>query len=130
MIAVKRPIIEPWQICDFSNGDKSLHEFYCKVLGIVATVVSLINSHGGAVRELPNKTNRISLWKKCGILVSLNSVSFILGFCPLSDCHEWSPAPISACLRHGPRSYFCSECCNGGESTVAPRVNRSLAPTH
>jgi len=48
----------------------------------------------------------------------------------LSECHEWSAAPISACLRRGPRSYFRSECCTGGESMAAPRVNCFLAPIH
>jgi len=42
---------------------------YCKVLGIVATLVSLIDSLGGAVRKLSNKRkqNPISekAWHRC-----------------------------------------------------------------
>jgi len=32
-----------------------------------------------------------------------------------SECHEWSAAPISACLRRGPIGYFRNECCTGGK---------------
>jgi len=46
------------------------------------------------------------------------------------ECHEWSAAPISARLGQGVRGYFRGECCIGGKSTAAPRVNRFLAPTH
>jgi len=48
----------------------------------------------------------------------------------LSKRHKWSAAPISACLRRGPRGCFCSECCTGSESVAAPRLNCSLPPTH
>jgi len=47
----------------------------------------------------------------------------------LSECHDWSAAPISAYLRLGQRGYFRSECCIGGESIAAPRVNRFLQPS-
>jgi len=43
-----------------------------------------------------------------------------------SKCHEWSATPISAYLRRGPRGYFRSECCTGGESMAAPRVKFPL----
>jgi len=44
------------------------------------------------------------------------------------ECHEWSAAPISAYWRRGPRSYFCSECCTGGESiaVMAPQAAFNL----
>jgi len=42
---------------------KSLHHFYCTVLAIVATVVSLIDILGGAVRKLSKKRSSIPLWK-------------------------------------------------------------------
>jgi len=42
------------------NVGKSLHEFYCTVLGIVATVVSLIDSLGEAVRNLSNRRSSIA----------------------------------------------------------------------
>ena len=55
---VKRPIAEPWRENDIkdcaisSSGSKSLHEFdgAVVVVGIVATVVSLIDSLDGVVR--------------------------------------------------------------------------------
>jgi len=56
-----------------SNGGKSLHELYCTIIGIVATVVSLINSLGGAVRKLSNIRSNIPLCEKYGIVVLLNS---------------------------------------------------------
>jgi len=34
------------------------------------------------------------------------------------------PSPLT--LRRGPRGYFRSECCTGGESVAQPRVNSSL----
>jgi len=43
-----------------------------------------------------------------------------------SKCHEWSAAPISTCLRRGPRGCFRSDCWACGESMSAPRVNRFL----
>ena len=43
------------------------------VLRIVATVASLINSLGNAVRKLSNKRSSIPLWKKCDIVVSGSS---------------------------------------------------------
>ena len=46
-----------------------------------------------------------------------------------SECHESSAAPISTRLRRGPRGYFRSQCCSGGESMTAPRVNRSFDPS-
>ena len=46
------------------------------------------------------------------------------------ECHKWSATPISAYLRRGPRGYFRSECCIGGESVAAQRVNCFLAPIH
>jgi len=45
-------------------GSKSSHEFYCTVLGIVANVVSLINSVCGAVRTLSNKKKQYPITKK------------------------------------------------------------------
>jgi len=45
-------------------GGKLLHEFYCTVLGIVANVVSLINSVGGAERTLLNKKKQYPITKK------------------------------------------------------------------
>jgi len=54
-----------------NNGGKSLHEFYCEVLGIVVNVVSLMDDLRGAVRTLSN-TSRIPSWKKYGIVVSIN----------------------------------------------------------
>jgi len=46
-------------------GGKSLHDFYCAVLGIVANVVSLIDSLGGAVRTVSNKKKQyISHYQK------------------------------------------------------------------
>ena len=36
---------------------------------------------------------------------------------------------MSAYLRRGPRDNFLSECCTGGESVTAPRVNRSVHST-
>jgi len=39
---------------------------------------------------------------------------------------EVSAAPISACLRRGPRGHCRSEWCTGDESMAAPRVNLSL----
>ena len=36
---------------------QSVHEFYCIVLGIVATVVSLIDNLGGAVNKMSTKRN-------------------------------------------------------------------------
>ena len=59
-------------------------------------------------------------------LVESNKVQFSLYsvFVLLSECHEWSAAPISAFLRRGPRSCLRSECCTGGESMeAASRVN-------
>jgi len=56
-----------------SNGRKSLPEIYCAVLGIVANVVSLIDSLGGAMRTVSNKRSRIPFWKKYDMVVSLNS---------------------------------------------------------
>ena len=75
----------------------------------------------------------------------LYSVSLLL-----SERHEWPAAPITACLRRGPRGCFCNEKLavnaakaaawptaqagtsqrqdTGGESVVAPVVNCSLAP--
>ena len=58
------------------------------------------------------------------IYFRLYSVSVLL-----SECNEWPVAPISACLRLVPHGCFGSECCTGGESMAAPRVNCSLAPT-
>jgi len=58
-IQVKWLIVEPWQLwrengikdCAIStNGGKSLYEFYCAVLGIVATIDSL----DAAVRKWSN----------------------------------------------------------------------------
>jgi len=43
---------------------KSSHEFYCTVLGIVANVVSLIDSLGGGVRTLSNKKKQYPITKK------------------------------------------------------------------
>jgi len=45
-------------------GGKLLHEFYCTVLGIVANVVSLIDSLGGGVRTLSNKKKQYPITKK------------------------------------------------------------------
>jgi len=42
-------------------------------------------------------------------------------FCTQTECHEWSAAPITACLRHRPLGCFHSECCVDGESMAAPR---------
>jgi len=50
-------------------------EFNCSVLGIVATVVSLIDSLGGAVRESSDRRSIIPLWKKYDLGVSLNGGS-------------------------------------------------------
>jgi len=47
-----------------------------------------------------------------------------------AECHGGSAAPISTYLRRGPRGCFRSECCTGGESMTAPRVNCFLAPSH
>jgi len=47
------------------NGNKLLHELSFPVLlEIVATVVSLVDSLGGAMRKLSNKRNSISLKKQ------------------------------------------------------------------
>ena len=82
--AVKRPVVEPWQvrhkngIKDWSisrNESKSLREFYCTVLRNIATVLSLIDSLGGAVCKLPNMRSCIPLRKKYDIVVSFNSVN-------------------------------------------------------
>jgi len=43
------------------------------VLGIVAIVVNLINSLGGAARKLSNKRSSIPLWEKYDIVVWFNS---------------------------------------------------------
>jgi len=51
-------------------------------------------------------------------------------FVLLVECHEWSAASISTYLHRGPRGYFRSECCTGGESVAAPRVKLYLAPIH
>jgi len=40
-----------------------LLDFYCKVLGIVATADSLFDSLGGAVRKLLSKRSCIPVWK-------------------------------------------------------------------
>ena len=48
-------------------------------------------------------------------------------FCTQTECHEWSAAPITACLRHRPLGCFHSECCVDGESMAAPRET-SLHP--
>ena len=61
----------------------------------------------------------------CSIQFRLYSVSVLL-----SQCHEWSAGPISACLRRELRGCFRSEFCAGGESVAAPRVNCSLATIH
>ena len=61
--AFERPIVDPWQVWRengaISNGGKSLHKFYCTALGVVATVVSLTDSLGGAVCKLSNKRSSI-----------------------------------------------------------------------
>ena len=54
----------------------------------------------------------------------------IWGTQKIPERHEWSAAPISAYLRRGPRGYFRSKCCIGGESVAAQRVNCFLAPIH
>ena len=46
--------------------------FYCTLLGVVATVVSFIDSLGEAVRKLSDKRSSIPLWKKYDIVVSFN----------------------------------------------------------
>jgi len=56
-----------------SYGGKSLHGFYCTASRIVATVVSLIDCLGGAVRKLSYKRSGIALWKKYDIVVLFNS---------------------------------------------------------
>jgi len=38
-----------YTISIISNGGKSLHEFYCTTLGIIATVISLIDILGGTI---------------------------------------------------------------------------------
>ena len=63
-------------------------------------------------------------WKPNSVHFHLYLVSVLL-----SECDEWSAAPISAYLRRGPRGYFRSECCTSGESVTAPRVNRSVHST-
>ena len=51
-----------------------VHDLYCAlVLGIVATVVSLVNSFVGAMRKLLNEVNSIPLRKMYDIVVSLSS---------------------------------------------------------
>jgi len=46
----------------------------------------------------------------------------------LSECHEWSAAPISAYLRRGPLGYFRGEfICTGGESIATTLVKLFLA---
>ena len=43
----------------------------------------------------------------------------------LSECQEWSTAPISAFMRRGPRGCFCNEFCTGeegGGAIAVPRV--------
>jgi len=50
-----------------------LREFYFTALGIVAAVVTLIDSLGEAVRKLPNNRSIIPLWKKHDIVILLNS---------------------------------------------------------
>jgi len=75
-------IVEPWQVwrdnaikesAIISNGGKSLHELYCTELGVVTTVICLIDSRCGAVRKLSTKRSSTPLWKTHGIVVSLNS---------------------------------------------------------
>ena len=49
--------------CAISNRGKLLHKFYCVVLGIVATVMSLINCLSGAV-HIMSKTKAVSYYGK------------------------------------------------------------------
>ena len=79
---LKRPIIEPWQVwlengikdCPAINSNlvKSLHEFCCTALRIVASVISLIDSHCWAVHKVSTKRSNIPLLEKYDIVVSLN----------------------------------------------------------
>jgi len=65
------------------------------------------------------------------IAAEQNWFSFVYTyFRTLSECHKWFAAPISSCSRSGPRGCFRSECCTGGESIAAPRMNRFIAPIH
>lgn len=52
--------------------------------------------------------------------MAISSIPLQSLFVLLSECREWSAAPISDCWRRGARGYFCSECCVGGESVTAP----------
>jgi len=53
-----------------------------------------------------------SLWRD---LLLKHSVSFTLETVLLLECHQWSAAPISACLRRAPRGCFRGERCTGSE---------------
>jgi len=62
----------------------------------------------------------------------ISSVSFILAFVFISECHEWSmgvPA-IPAYLRCGPRTCFRSECWIGGESTWSFPLHPPISTEH
>ena len=54
----------------------------------------------------------------------------LISYGPGLVCQKRSAAPISACLHRGPRGYIRSECCAGGESMAAPRVNFVLGHTY
>jgi len=54
----------------------------------------------------------------------------MLGCCTPFVTREVCGLPISAFFHRGPRGYFRSECCTGGESMAVPRENCSLTPIH
>jgi len=73
-----------------------------------------------------NRTNPIGnvdlRWMSFVVKFRFGFVIALSVFVFLSECHEWSAAPISACLRREPCGYLRSECCVDGESVKANQV--------
>ena len=59
-------------------------------------------------------------------IITLQFSFVMLGFVLLSECHEWSAASISACLRREPRGCLRIECRSVGKSMAAPHMNCSV----
>jgi len=58
------------------------------------------------------KISTVSSWSRQLAILNTPIFSSVLLCSPFAlfwECHNWSAAPISACLRRGPRGYFLTE---------------------
>jgi len=108
-----------WLWCNVRKATRKCHLVLDQVitLKLKAQIQPELNS---ATTEIPGECmvcHEATLWRHCWLQWN----------CQISNIWKYfrflvSAPPISTCLRRGPRDYFRSECCTGGESVAAPRV--------